>query len=74
MYTQIRTSEPILYGLDMAPVIPVATLIDESGSVCQIIKDDHCYVVTLKKGDIFEPTVHLFPEVLKVLAKLPNPN
>lgn len=71
MYIQIKTTEKI----EMHNGIirhPVATLKDEYGSMCQIVNDDHCYIVCLIQQDgKYKPIFHLFKEVIQVLKKLP---
>lgn len=55
-------------------VNPVATLQGEYGGVCQIINDDHCYVICLKQEDeTYKPTTHIFREVFEVLKNLLSP-
>lgn len=73
MYKQVETTKEI--EMDNGVIhYPIATLKDEFGSVCQIISDDHCYIVCLNKTDgKYKPTFHLFKEVLDVLKKLPLP-
>ena len=73
MYKQIKTS-PVITLSSGTQTKPVATLEDEYGSICQIVEDDHCYVLKLKnnKGQ-YENTTHIFPEAFEVLKTLPNP-
>lgn len=74
MYVQIETTSEIT--MDNGNIIhPIATLRDEYDSVCQIINDDHCYVVCLKQPDgKYTPTTHIFREVFEVLKELQHPN
>lgn len=73
MYRQIETT-PVITLPNGAESKPVATLADEHGGVCQIARDDHCYVIKLKnKNGQYENTTHIFPEVFEVLKTLPNP-
>ena len=52
---------------------PLVTLKDEHGGVLQILIDDHCYVVAVKKEEGFRMTPWLNTEVVEVLRKLPPP-
>lgn len=75
MYKLIETSQEITMSNSRSVVNPIATLKDEYGGVCQIIVDDHCYVICLKKEDgTFSPTTHIFKEVFEVLKRLANLN
>lgn len=75
MYKQIKTSESIQMETSGSIVTPIATLEDSSGGVCQIIIDDHCYVICLKQSNgTYKPTTHIFREVFDVLVALPSPN
>ena len=47
MYKQIETT-PVITLSDGAKSKPVATLANEYGTICQICRDDHCYVIKLK--------------------------
>jgi len=74
MYKQIVTHlKATLYnGVEFTPV---ATLADESGGVCHIDIDDHCYVLRLLQPDGKCLTAtHIFPEAFEVLKNLPSPN
>ncbi len=52
---------------------PIATLTDGYG-VCQIINDDHCYLLCLKQSDgTYKPTPYIFEEAFDVLCKLSPP-
>lgn len=71
-YKQIETSLEIIME-NNSIVYPVATLTDGSG-ICQIIEDDHCYVLCLEKDNgKYSPTSYIFPEALEVLKTLPIP-
>ena len=72
MYKRTETTKEI--EMDNGAFLhPVATLKDESGGICQIISDDHCYIVCLNQaGGKYKPTFHLFREVLEVLKELPE--
>lgn len=73
-YKQVETEKEITMSNSKSVVSPVATLKDEFGGVCQIINDDHCYVVCLKQQDgTYKPTTHIFKEAFEVLSKLPDP-
>lgn len=73
MYKQIETT-PVITLPNGACSKPVATLADEYGSMCQIVRDDHCYVLKLKNNNgQYENTTHIFPEAFEVLKTLPNP-
>jgi len=74
-YKQVETEKEITMSNSKSVVSPVATLKDEFGGVCQIINDDHCYVVCLKQQDgTYKPTTHIFKEAFEVLSKLECPN
>lgn len=74
-YKQVETEKEITMSNSKSIVSPVATLKDEFGGVCQIINDDHCYVVCLKQQDgTYKPTTHIFKEAFEVLSKLESPN
>ena len=73
MYKQVETTKEI--EMDNGSVCyPIVTLKDEFGGICQIVTDDHCYIVCLNQTDgKYKPISHLFREVLEVLRKLPLP-
>ena len=48
MYKQIETT-PVITLPNGARTKPLATLADEYGSMYQIVRDDHCYTIKLKK-------------------------
>jgi len=48
VYKQVETDKEITMSNSKSIMLPVATLKNDYGSVCQIINDDHCYVVCLK--------------------------
>lgn len=74
MYIQVETTPEITMSDSNSVVNPVATLEDEFGGVCQIINDDHCYVVCLKQDDgTFKHSTHIFKEAFDVLKNLPSP-
>ena len=74
MYIQVETTPEITMSNSNSIVNPAATLEDESGGVCQIINDDHCYVVCLKQDDgTFQHSTHIFKEAFEVLKNLPSP-
>jgi hypothetical protein len=74
-YKQVETEKEITMSNSKSIMLPVATLKDEVGGVCQIINDDHCYVVCLKQKDgTYKPTTHIFKEAFEVLLKLECPN
>lgn len=74
-YKQVKTEKEITMSNSKCTMSPVATLKDGFGGVCQIIKDDHCYVLCLKKEDgTYKPTTHIFKEAFEVLSKLKCPN
>lgn len=71
MYKKVRTTQKIEMNNGIFRY-PKATLKDEFGGVCQIVSDDHCYIVCLKQTDgKYKPTFHLFKEVLEILKELP---
>lgn len=75
MYKQVETSKEIVMSGSKCIMDTVATLEDEYGGVCQIINDDHCYVVCLKQPDgTYKQSTHIFAEVFQVLKKLPSPS
>lgn len=54
---------------------PVLTLADEYGGRCQIVVDDKCYMLLLKREDgSYFSTDHIFPEAFAALMTLPPPN
>ena len=70
MYVKIATdSEVLLKNGSVAN--PVATLADQYGGRCQIIIDDHCYVLLLKRDNGYVATSWIFPEAFEVLKTLP---
>lgn len=74
MYRKVKTTPEIEMHNGIV-CYPKATLKDEFGGVCQIVSDDHCYIVCLKQTDgKYKPAFHLFKEVLEVLKKLPYPD
>lgn len=74
MYKQIETYKEIQMS-NGGYMNPIVTLEDKWGGVCQIIKDDHCYVVCLKQEDnTYKPITHIFKEVFEALITLPSPN
>lgn len=71
VYQQIPTTQQIIMHKSGSFVTPVATLTDGAG-VCQIIKDDNCYVLCLRQEDgRYKPATHIFKEALEVLKTLP---
>ncbi|CAH0998026.1 hypothetical protein EMA8858_04161 [Emticicia aquatica] len=74
MYKQVQTDSKIILNGSKSFVSPIATLKDEYGGICQIIKDDHCYVICLKgENNYYSPTSYIFKEVFEVLKYLPIP-
>jgi hypothetical protein len=74
MYKQTETTKKIIMFNSGNIISPIVTLKDEHGGICQIINDDHCYVICLKKEDgTYSPTTHIFKEVFNVLKGLPEP-
>lgn len=74
MYIQVETTPEITMSKNNSIANPIATLQDGYGGVCQIIKDDHCYVICLKqKDETYKKTTHIFKEVFEVLKNLPVP-
>lgn len=73
IYKQVETDKEITMSNSKSIMSPVATLKNDYGSVCQIINDDHCYVICLKQEDgTYKPTTHIFKEAFEVLLRLPN--
>jgi hypothetical protein len=73
-YKQIETIPEIIMSSSKSIMYPVATLADESGGVCQIINDDHCYVLCLCQEDgAYKSTNYIFKEAFNVLKNLPEP-
>lgn len=71
-YKKIKTTKEIIMKGSSAFIKPVATLSDGYG-VCQIIKDDDCYVICLRQtGGRYKATTHIFKEVFEVLCQLPE--
>jgi len=74
MYKQVETTPEIVMSGNNSIMLPVATLKDEYGGVCQIINDDHCYQCCLKQNDgTYKPTTYIFKELFEVLKTLPSP-
>jgi glucose-6-phosphate 1-dehydrogenase len=74
-YKQIETTKEITMSGNKSIMYPVATLVDGYGGVCQIINDDHCYVLCLKRKDgTYKNATHIFNEAFEVLKTLPSPN
>lgn len=82
MYKQITTDAEVQaknsgFGVtqNTETIHPVATLADEYGGRCQIVVDDHCYVLYLKQADGFYTTTSwIFKEVFNVLKTLSEPD
>lgn len=75
MYKQVEVSKTITLSNSGNNVTPLATLEDENGDVCQIINDDHCYVICLKQDDgTYKPTTHIFKEAFDVLKQMGSPD
>lgn len=71
MYKVVKTDSPEEMHGHRTPVL---TLADEYGARCQIVVDDHCYMVYLKREDgSYFSTDHIFPEAFEALKTLPNP-
>ena len=60
------------YGNEIESVV---TLKSESGQMCHIVEDDHCYVLynQLSFEKEAKPVTHIFPDAFEILKKLPNP-
>jgi len=79
MYKIVQTDEEVhLENGEKAK--PVLTLADEWGGRAQIINDDHCYVLLLKRepvfplvGPIYIKTSWWFREAVQALKTLPDP-
>lgn len=75
MYRQTKTSNSITLSNSGNNVTPLATLQDENGGICQIINDDHCYVICLKQDDgTYKASTHIFKEVFEVLKQMESPD
>lgn len=75
MYKQVEASSFITITNKSNIMKPVVTLKDEYGHECQIINDDHCYVICLKQDDgTYKPTTHIFKEVFEVLKQMKSPD
>lgn len=73
MYRQVETDKTARLD-NGVPFTPVATLADEYGGRCQILVDDHCYVLSLKQeGGMYKMTPYIFREAFDVLVTLPLP-
>jgi hypothetical protein len=73
-YRKVETTSEIIMSGSKSIMHPVATLSDEAGGVCQIINDDHCYVLCLCQDDgTYKGTTHIFKEAFNVLKTLPEP-
>jgi hypothetical protein len=75
MYVQIKTDESIVLDNDERK-IPVVTLIDEYGKKCQIVVDDHNYIVYSKQhnGKYSKVCLMIVSEIVEVLKRLPSLN
>ncbi len=71
MYKQVETTKEIKLSPTSGPTNPVATLKNDSGGVCEIVVDDHCYMLFLKRGDEYIKTPWIFREAHDVLKTLP---
>jgi len=73
MYVRVKTIPEIVIGRGNSVVEPVATLKDQSGGICNIINDDHCYVLYLNDSNgLYGPSYHIFKEAFDVLKELPD--
>ncbi len=73
-YTQVQADDSI-ETTNGEKYPPVATLADEYGGRAQIILDDGCYVVCLRRaGNVYAPTSWIFREAWEVLVKLDPPS
>ena len=74
MYKMLRRGETFHLNKDKSISLnSVATLADEYGGRCQVVVDDHCYVLYLKHGNIYKMMTHIFPEAYECLKQLPSP-
>ena len=73
LYKKVDTTFSIKLSGNENLIYPLATLCDDSGGMCQIINDDHCYVLCLKKEDgTYVTTPHIFKEAFNLLRQLPE--
>jgi hypothetical protein len=73
MYKEVEKS-PEVFMESAAIVTPVATLEDDCGAKCHIIRDDHCYVLCIEQEDgSCRPATHIFKEAFQVMRRLPPP-
>ena len=73
MYKQITIDKEITLE-NGSKVKPIATLADDHGGRCQILVDDHCYVLCLLNGTgEYCYTPYIFREAFEVLKTLPTP-
>lgn len=71
-YHQIDTTSEIVME-NNSIVHPIATLSDGFG-MCQIIEDDHCYVLCLQKENgKYAPSPYIFAEAFEVIKTLSTP-
>ncbi len=77
MYKQVKTDKEATLDNDDPTGFkfsPVATLADEHGGRCQIVIDDHCYQLLIKRPNgTYGVTKWIFKEVFEVLKTLPPP-
>lgn len=72
MYTRVPTDEEVMLE-NGEKAEPLLTLADEHGDRAQIVNDDHCYVLLLKRGDVYKTTAWWFKEAVAALRDLPLP-
>ena len=49
---------------------PLMTLADEYGGRAQIVRDDNCYMVLLKRDDGYKHTAWIFDEAARAISDL----
>ncbi len=74
MYKQVPTDKSFQWN-NGSNITPVATLADSSGGRAQIVIDDGCYLIMLKRPNgRYQVTSWIFEEAFDVLKKLPSLN
>lgn len=74
MYKQVPTDTSFQWAGGTTGT-PVATLTDSSGGRAQIVIDDGCYLIVLKRPNgRYQRTSWIFPEAFEVLKTLPSLN
>lgn len=70
MYKVVETDKEIMWN---SPVKPLVTLADEHGGRAQIVQDDHCLILLLRKlydPSRYAPTCWWFSEAVEAVKSL----